>query len=184
MRRGSGAAIAGALVLLLTTQLWPALANDFGPPNGQFANDRFHKVYLDTNLTSVQRSRTDWARIYALDAPTDLQTSLAPSATSFPDVWARSTSSPPVDHRNDYAWTSCSARRGDICDINVLTYNNLQSPPDAWALACHELAHTVGLGHWTGVNSSYSDADKSCLRSGPDWSYLSTHDKNHINGHY
>ena len=52
-------------------------------------------------------------------------------------------------------------------------------------VACHEIAHSVGLDHWDDADNVKNNS--SCVATGEDvylGSILTSHDKNHINGHY
>jgi hypothetical protein len=117
-----------------------------------------------------------------------MSTSLMSGLSGGTDVWVGLVYQPPADVRNAYAWSECvivNSSDSDICDLLKISYNNLVPHPDYYELACHEIGHTVGLGHHTATNASYSDPNKSCLRGPPPrWHWMSGHDVVHINGHY
>ncbi|MFE7774001.1 hypothetical protein ACFU5O_08880 [Streptomyces sp. NPDC057445] len=173
---------ATAASLFLTAQ--PASANSFGPG---YADNKDHSFFYDDDLSSAQRSGMDWARTKSLAGPTDMTTKVDRTYNNKVDVWAYATWNPTGDQKNAYAWTTCIKRvrsGSEVCDQHTIVFNNRQPHSNLKSLSCHEIGHSVGLGHNSGKNSSYSSANRSCLRGNPDHTYYSTHDKNHINGHY
>ena len=173
------AVLISALVLLVATPL-TAAANSFSP----HADNKAHSFFFDDDLSAAQKSGVDWARKNSL-APTDMTTSVNTTYNTKVDVWVYSTWNPPADLRNAYAWASCIKRvNAAKCDQHELVINNKLPHSNYKSLGCHEIGHTVGLGHASGKNSSYSTPNRSCMRGNPDHNYYSTHDKNHINGAY
>lgn len=77
-------------------------------------------------------------------------------------------------------WNNC---RGTVsgsdpnatCSLNRTNINTYYNPP-AQHIACHELAHTIGLRHTSTAGS--------CLTNGATTTTLSAHDRSHINGYY
>ncbi|WP_241518712.1 hypothetical protein [Streptomyces sp. CB03238] len=184
MRRSTRVLAAlGAAVgsLILVTQ--PASANSFGPT---FADNKAHSFFFDDDLSSGQRNGMDWARKNSL-APTDMTTSLDSRYNNQVDVWAYATWNPTGDQKNWYAWTTCVKKvsgSSSKCDQFTIVFNHKIPHSNYKSLSCHEIGHSVGLGHASGKNSSYSSANRSCMRGNPDHNYYANHDKNHINGRY
>ncbi|WP_344361154.1 hypothetical protein [Streptomyces gobitricini] len=182
MRRSTRVLAAlGAAVgsLILVTQ--PASANSFGPT---FADNKAHSFFFDDDLSKKQRSGMDWARKNSL-APTDMTTSVNRTYNKQVDVWTYATWNPTGDQKNWYAWTTCVKRAsGSKCDQFTIVFNHKVPHSNYKSLSCHEIGHSVGLGHASGKNSSYSSANRSCMRGNPDHNYYAKHDKNHINGRY
>ncbi|EWS92440.1 hypothetical protein SSIG_02952 [Streptomyces filamentosus NRRL 11379] len=176
------AIFAAALGISLTT-VQPASANSFGPV---FADNGAHSFFLDDDLSSGQKAGMNWARSSSLN-PTDMTTSLNKTYNKQVDVWAYGTWKPTGDQTRWYAWAKCVKMVSGSktkCDQYTIVFNHKLPHSNYKALACHETGHTVGLGHESGKNSSFTSAARSCLRASPDHNYYSNHDKSHINGRY
>ncbi|MEN8651237.1 hypothetical protein ABCR94_11475 [Streptomyces sp. 21So2-11] len=165
-------------MLVATAQ--PASANSFGPG---YADNKAHSFFYDDDLSSAQRAGMGWARTKSL-APTDMTTSVNSAYNKQVDVWGYATWRPTGDQRSWYAWTTCIKQAGSKCDQHTIVFNHKLPHSNYKSLSCHEIGHSVGLGHHSGKNSSYSSATRSCLRGNPDHTYYSSHDKSHINGRY
>ncbi|WP_262387153.1 hypothetical protein [Streptomyces sp. TRM49041] len=174
----------GATAAALTLTAQPASANSFGP---LFADNKAHSFFYDDDLSSKQRSGMDWARKKSLAGPTDMTTSVNRSYNKQVDVWSYATWNPTGDQKKWYAWTTCVKRvsgSSKKCDQFTIVFNNKVPHSNYKSLSCHEIGHSVGLGHASGKNSSYTSANRSCMRGNPDHNYYSKHDKKHINGRY
>lgn len=166
---------------MLFTMGQPASANSFGPT---YADNSAHSFFYDDDLSAGQRSGMDWARVYSLD-PTDMSTNVDGSYNNQVDVWAYATWNPSGDQTSWYAWTTCIRSAGSgKCDQHTIIFNHRLPHSNYYSLSCHEIGHSVGLGHESGSNSSYGSNDRSCMRGNPDHNYYAAHDKNHINGRY
>ncbi|MDW8807474.1 hypothetical protein P1P68_22465 [Streptomyces scabiei] len=168
-------------ILLATVQ--SAQANSFGP---LYADNSGHSFFYDDDLSSGQRSGMGWARTNSL-GPTDMTTSVNSGYNSQVDVWAYSTWNPTGDQVDWYAWTTCIKKvsgSSSKCDQFTIVFNNREPHSNYKSLSCHEIGHSVGLGHHSGKNSSFASGNRSCLRGSPDHTAYSSHDKSHINGRY
>ncbi|MCH0540079.1 hypothetical protein I3F58_10970 [Streptomyces sp. MUM 203J] len=162
----------------------PASANSFGPT---YADNKAHSFFYDDDLSKAQRSGMDWARRNSLGAKTDMTTSVNKKYNRQVDVWVYATWRPTGDQKHWYAWTTCVKRvsgSSSKCDQHTIVINHKLPHSNYKSLSCHEIGHSVGLGHSKGKNSSYKSADRSCMRGNPDHNYYARHDKKHINGRY
>jgi hypothetical protein len=82
-------------------------------------------------------------------------------------------------------WNACDATYGTygshpnkVCDNQWVRINTFYNPP-AVRIACHEIAHSVGLRHNSDIYSCVMPSS-----SGGVWSFLSSTDLADINSHY
>lgn len=176
MRMPRVAGVVGALPLLVWGTSSPASATGFGPCCGgyYYADNGGHSFYYDmANLTSSDRTVTDWARANSLDGQTDMSTSVNSSYNTQVDVYVTDDYDAGV---NAIAITYCVYFvSSDKCDQFHVVYNEVyHSQYHTRHVACHEIGHTTGLGD----DSPYD----GCMAATGD--YFGAHDRSHINSRY
>ncbi|GAA1178925.1 hypothetical protein GCM10009584_20740 [Ornithinimicrobium humiphilum] len=87
-------------------------------------------------------------------------------------------------NNNLYGWVACragssGANPNRTCEHQWVRFNLAYTPPSYQRLACHELAHTVGLRHGTETASCVFPNIAQATTSA-----LTTHDRAHINARY
>ncbi len=201
--------IAAAVGLCLAAMTLGALASPAAWADyltGPHMDDSTMDYYYATNLTDAMEAGTNSARLFSV-GPTDVTTVLYSEYRSYRDVWAvkASPKCPPYgtatsceanratdpfyQHPTAFAVTQCLSMTGGRRDQARVAFNALNTHSNYRSLACHELGHVLGfddgMNAGYGVNSESADANKSCMRSRPDWTYYSKdHDYAHINGKY
>jgi hypothetical protein len=163
-------AIVGGLAVTLSS----ATAANFGGPIGaSYADNANHTFYYLTTVTSF-RNATEWGRINSLN-PTDMTSTVQTSSNPDTDVLVRAINQG-VD--GPAASTGCitpGVGPGEICNQFRITWNAFYAARNA--VGCHEIGHSVALGH--------SGEAASCMRSPPpSTSNWTAHDKAHVNGRY
>ncbi len=157
-----------------------ALATPFGPSAGyRYADNSSHSFFRNSGVSSFTWNLILTSRSTDLD-PTDMSSSTNTTYNSQVDAWVKETYSPgnPAP-----AWTSCTNPiSSTVCDQFTITFNN------AWtyyeAMACHEIGHSIALGH----NTSTFDPI-TCMWGGAtlpsSYDHYSSHDVTaHINVQY
>lgn len=79
---------------------------------------------------------------------------------------------------NACAGTTSGSHPDRVCSVQWVRFNEFYSPP-ATRIACHEIAHSVGLRH--------TNASASCVKRTADGgtsSTLSAHDRSHLDNEY
>lgn len=153
-----------------------------------YADSSYHDFwYSYTNLGSARYNGIRNARLYSLEN-TDMRTAQKSQYSTTVDV-AVIMKTPNPDQRGWYAWTYCPRKVSSTrCGQHIIAFSTTVSHSNYWSLACHEIGHTVGLkdgqASTYGHNSSSTSPNRSCMRSRPDWTYYSNHDKGHINAKY
>jgi hypothetical protein len=184
--------VLGVLALTLLSPTWPATAENYAGasgaggcmPNDNIKADNSNHYLFYYDLTSQMITATDGALADDL-TPTDLNIFYA---GTFDGADVRVMDENYVTYcgytwdgqfSNVFALAECTTVNGsnacgqfglryDTSDTNGFTAQRRES------LACHELAHTVGLRHRAG----------GCLVSDASAAHLTTHDVNHINNNY
>jgi|GEM_PF-6906054 len=186
-RAGVAAAAAAALVVGVLVAV-PASAGPF--MNGWHADSSAH-----TFLNPPQYLQEDWnsnisnSRVQDFD-PTDLITETVTyhynSGLTYPYVdvswFTQDITSPGSVGCN--VPVSGSSVHCDHWHMIMDTNPGLSEAGEDY-VACHEIAHSVGLDHWDDADAVANNT--SCVATGEDayvGSVLTTHDKDHINGHY
>lgn len=179
--------LGGPVVTVLTAMLvlgsaGGAQANPFGPT---YANGPTHRYYLDSTLIYAHEYNTRQAMTYSL-GPTIMNPVEVTSISSTTDVVVRAQHVSSGEKKNWYAWATCNSKTGNVCTRWTIVYNTAKPHGDYRAVACHEIGHTVGLGHHPASeeNSNFPSNQRSCLRASPDNWYYADHDKAHLNSRY
>ncbi len=189
--------------MLLALGLTPAYAN-FGstscggaPTNCvSLANNKWHAVRFEASLLNnwpAMATATQWSLDNNYN-PTDL-VAYRDDADPLPDVRVRAFNYPQYPYTS--GWVECPSDntgtggshplmwcRGQILRYNTATASYHNTLTKRRNLACHELAHTVGLRHW---DPQHGSSAASCTYSytdvGP--AHLTDHERNqHINPWY
>ncbi len=144
----------------------------------------FHYV----SLNSAVQSAVAWTRTYNYD-PTDVNTGYDSTLDSATDVIVRN-----QDYTTycGFTWhtptspgtiglATCDSLSGLKCEQHTvrfdISYFNAANQSNERGLACHEIGHTLGLTH--------RDADNGCMKTNaPQNTYLTDHDKAHLNTYY
>ena len=194
---GKAAVLTGTAVsidlLMSVIGLAPLSASPFGTAEGGslFADNSDH-TFFNSSLETITRDAVAHGRVNALDNGTDMTTQLLGSVDGNTDVvsydanyttywniqWDNQTG-----QGNIYGATKCVSTSGagsgrcqkyevryDLPDIQAATVDTRNT------VACHEIGHTVGLGHGA--------ADSCMLASNATSTGYSQHDKDHINSKY
>lgn len=165
-----------------------ATADYFGKWYADSRNQDFW--YSSAAIGTARASAMDYARITSLAGGTVMTTSKVTQYATSTDV-AVIVDTPPPDHTNWLAWTSCTrpvSGSSTTCNQHTITFNVNSVKSSYNAIACHETGHTVGLKDGQAVtygdNSTSPEVHRSCMRSNPDVAHYSNHDKVHINAKY
>jgi len=156
-------------------------ANDF---NGPYADNSHHTYFLSAGLYASEKTGIRNAMIYSLGSDTDMTVAEVAQGPKV-DAWFFDAIKTTGDEANYYAWTVClTPMSGNKCDHFAIAFNHVNPHSNYRSLACHEIGHSVGLGHAKGKNSTRPSNKRSCLRTDPDHVWFSDHDRSHINGRY
>ena len=150
-----------------------ARAHDWGPypglevgKNVWFADSNSH-TFCYWGLDSTSTAAAEDARRNALDAETDMRTSLDQSCPSDVDVVAHdSTDLGPGIRGLDACRTLATASTCQIADV-YLDKSNVGSTQRARSKTlCHEFGHSVGLRHFPPGSPGVRNSEPSCMVSG------------------
>lgn len=157
-----------------------ASANTYGPSennNLPFPDDRNH-TFTYVGLEPAYDQAANWARVEALGNGTNMTEEYVGGTASYIDVFV---------YDEYYGGTQrgfyqCVSRHpSGNCDTSDVVMNNSvlnsQSQNNKTKTACHEIGHSVGLGHTSLTDSCMIEGSSENIR-------FSDHDKNHINGRF
>jgi len=165
------AALGAAGVLLAPTA---ALANTFGPTGCCAWADNSNHTYFNNQLTLGNAAAMNYAMNTRL-ASTDMSVDEFQSWNNDTDVVAYDT-----DYNEpwwgNYVCEVLVSGSSTKCNRATLRFD-LTNGTATTAVTCHEVGHSVGLGH--------STASGSCMREVFDTvNDYDSHDRSHINGYY
>jgi hypothetical protein len=185
----------------------PATANTFGPADNQCNSGSLVDVcftdgpnmsYAVAGVTSETDNAVNWAMWNSV-VDTVLTPNYEPSGgDANTNVVATDWNFGSSQFDGAFAYTICqTAVSGtEKCHHTQINFNTQNGTfidlSAAWQkkVACHEIGHAMGLGHYVQGTVSWDDHPDSCLRQGT-WSggpanarYYDWHDKTHLAGRY
>jgi hypothetical protein len=147
-----------------------------GTTNGVFLTARSFTVRL-VGMPQVYRDGAVWALTNHY-APTHMAVTFA-STTTCPATVRSCVFALAYGRNGLLGWNAChrgwAGRHPNMYCGQARTRINRSYAPPPRAIACHEIGHSTGLRH-TG--------DRSCMNQSLPVSFLTQHDRDHLNGHY
>ena len=122
-----------------------------------------------------------------LGSSTAMTTSRTTSLTSSTDVVVGAGYYNYGDYASWYAWTTCTKKVSNTsCDRHDIIINTKNPHSNYRSVMCHEIGHSIGMGHAPAKNSYFTVASgrRSCMRGSPDVVSYSAGDRYRINALY